>query len=211
MDVTISSVVDSNGCYNVGDGIATVTVEHLPEAPVTPDGATVVNSDVDTTSTYTITQTANTTDHIWTILPMDAGTLEMDDTLCTVSWTPGFNGVAQLKVQGVNICGQGPASTSLDITVESSFGIAETNIGVGVSIYPNPSEGIYNIEMNAKSKQEMNIKVMNALGFAVFSATNVTFDGSYKSTLDLSGQAEGLYFLVIENDKGVFYKKLIIN
>jgi hypothetical protein len=211
MEVTISSVVDSNGCYNVGDGVATVTVEHLPEAPVTPDGDTVVNSDVNPASEYTVTQTANASDHIWTILPVDAGTLEMYDTSCTVTWTPGFNGVAQLKVQGVNVCGQGPASTSLDITVESSFGIAETNIGVGISVYPNPSEGIYNIEMNAKNKQEVNIKVMNALGFAVLSARNVSFDGSYKSTLDLSGQAEGLYFLVIGNDKGLVYKKIIRN
>jgi hypothetical protein len=51
---------------------------------------------------------------------------------------------------------------------------------------------------------------MNALGFPVFSARNLAFDGSYKGTLDLTGQAEGLYFLVIENDKGVFFKKLIV-
>ncbi len=210
MDVTINTVEDNIGCFNIGEGSAPVTVEALPIAPETPTGADAVNSDTNPTSDYTTTVTPNTTDHVWMITPSTAGTLVMNNNSCTVTWTPGFNGVAQLTVQGVNDCGEGPASTSFDISVESSFGISENSIGIGVSVFPNPSEGVCNIELNSGNKQEVNIKVMNALGFPVFTAQNLSFEGTYKGTLDLSDQAEGLYFLIIENDKGVYYKKLIV-
>jgi len=210
MDVVINSVIDNIGCYNIGEGSAPVTVDALPVAPATPTGDEAVNSDTNPTSEYTTVITPNTTDHTWTITPSTAGTLEINNTSCTVTWAPGFNGTAQLTVQGMNDCGEGPASVSLDVAVESSFGISENNIGIGVAVFPNPSDGICTIELNSNNKQEVNIKVMNALGYAVFTATNLTFDGSYQGTLDLSEQAEGLYFLVIENEKGVYYKKLIV-
>jgi hypothetical protein len=210
MDVTINSVTDNIGCFNVGEGTATVTVNHVPVAPETPSGNAMVNSDNEPSTVYSTTQTPEATGHIWSITPSGAGTMEMDELTCTVTWTPGFNGVAEIMVHGMNDCGDGPASESIEVTVESSFGIDDNILGIGVSVYPNPSEGICNIELNSSSRQEVTIKVMNALGFAVYSAENLTFAGAYKGAIDLTGQAEGLYFLIIENDRGTYYKKLII-
>jgi hypothetical protein len=210
MDITINSVMDNIGCINIGEGTAPVTVNHVPVAPEPPMGNAMVNSDNEPSTVYSTTETPEATGHLWSISPTDAGTLEMDELSCTVTWTPGFNGVAELMVHAMNDCGDGPASLSLEVSVESSFGINDNNLGIGVSVYPNPTEGICNIELNSSGRQEVNIKVMNALGFNVYSAENLTFAGAYQGTIDLSEQAEGMYFLIIENDRGIYYKKLII-
>ena len=116
-----------------------------------------------------------------------------------------------MKVQGINDCGTGEYSDALNITVENNSAIAETNAGIGVTIYPNPTDGQFTIELISVRINKVNINVFNALGFAIYEAENVTFDGSYSGTIDLTNHAEGMYFLMIESKEGVFYQKIIIN
>ncbi|WP_046745322.1 T9SS type A sorting domain-containing protein [Kordia zhangzhouensis] len=73
-----------------------------------------------------------------------------------------------------------------------------------ISVYPNPSKGIFNVNLGAMS--EANMTVLDITGKTVYTK-NTT---STVETLNLSKYAKGIYFLKIENKERTVTKKLII-
>ncbi|MDX9906549.1 MAG: PKD domain-containing protein [Bacteroidales bacterium] len=55
--------------------------------------------------------------YIWTLTPEEAGVLTPVFETCQVDWNPGFTGDAALSVRGENLCGPGPESAPLEISV----------------------------------------------------------------------------------------------
>ena len=87
----------------------------------------------------------------------------------------------------------------------STVGILENNNGVQISISPNPSTGSFNILISEPTKNGT-IEVYNNIGELVLSKT-VT---SQQNTIDLSNQANGLYFIkAISDNKIVGSQKIV--
>ncbi len=83
-----------------------------------------------------------------------------------------------------------------------SLGVNEKNSDIELSVYPNPSNGIFTIE----SKNIDHFTVTNIDG-KVIKEANVKGN---KSIIDLSEQAKGVYFLTLTTKQGVQAKKLVI-
>lgn len=85
-----------------------------------------------------------------------------------------------------------------------------TDLIEGVKIYPNPTSGIINAELNLENQSDVNVEVYNMLGQVVQTAhwSNVMND-TY--TLNLSAQAPGMYFVKLITDKATITRKVIIN
>jgi hypothetical protein len=49
---------------------------------------------------------------------MAAGTVSGNGSTVTINWTPGWSGIAHVKVKGINSCGTGPYSDSLAIVID---------------------------------------------------------------------------------------------
>ena len=73
-----------------------------------------------------------------------------------------------------------------------------------LDVYPNPTNGILNIELTGQ--QEKELILYNTNGQQVY--TNKL---NKTSTLDLSNLSNGVYYLQIKNEKSVDTKKLILN
>lgn len=67
-----------------------------------------------------------------------------------------------------------------------------------VSIFPNPTNGIINIDAEGLEK----VTVMNTLGQIIFSNSG--------TQIDLSKYGQGLYFVQIQTDKGITTEKIIV-
>jgi hypothetical protein len=66
-----------------------------------------------------------------------------------------------------------------------------------IEVYPNPSNGLFNIAIQSEDNKLLPIKVVNVVGIAVL---NLTFDiekGVNQKTLDLSILPKGIYHLLI--------------
>jgi hypothetical protein len=61
----------------------------------------------------------------------------------------------------------------------------------GISVYPNPSEGLVNISYNFATPETMEVQVYNATGALVASINTHGQNGT--QTIDLSNEASGLY------------------
>jgi len=75
--------------------------------------------------------------------------------------------------------------------------------GDGIKIYPNPSNGIFNIEGLEESSS---LKIFNAFGEEV-----KLFDLLTTGIINLTGQPTGVYFIRIEDKGEARFRKLILN
>lgn len=83
-----------------------------------------------------------------------------------------------------------------------TLGIDENNLE-GVSVYPNPSEGIINVTNT--NNNENTIVVLDITG-------KVIYQGSVNSatSIDLSSNGSGVYFVEVSNENGSIVEKVVI-
>ncbi len=74
--------------------------------------------------------------------------------------------------------------------------------GFGISLYPNPSNGIFNIEGHDGQAE---IRIFNALGNEVR-----RIEVNLPCQVNFSFQPKGIYFIRIISEKGTWYSKLIV-
>ena len=82
-------------------------------------------------------------------------------------------------------------------------------VSVDFNIYPNPSSGLFNIELQGvKSAQ---IYVYDQMGRTVISQLNQDLNQNYDEVqLNLFEKVPGIYFVVIQSDEGRAVKKIIL-
>jgi len=81
---------------------------------------------------------------------------------------------------------------------------------VDISIYPNPSDDVFNITFKVEQKQNIRVRILNVIGENLIDDDLQQFIGEYIKEIDLTGKSKGIYFLEIETEDGIINKKLIL-
>ena len=184
-----------------------ITISPTPEAPAKPEGPATVDSYKNPTSEFTTTGSLLAESYEWLLTPA-AGTISGANLTGTVTWNSDFRGAAAITVKGVNSCGQGVISEEKSVTITSSVGIGKTD-NLGIEIFPNPNNGLFNIEINGNSFSNLNVSIYNALGIAV-SQEKISSSGKLTKTIDLRSMPEGIYTIKVEGENGMLFRKVII-
>ncbi|MCD4790468.1 MAG: T9SS type A sorting domain-containing protein, partial [Bacteroidales bacterium] len=74
-----------------------------------------------------------------------------------------------------------------------------------VTVYPNPGNGIFNIEISNKEMPNSSIQIFNSQGKIIFQ--NELSD--YTETIDISKFDKGIYLLKVTSENKSIFKKLI--
>jgi Ni,Fe-hydrogenase III large subunit len=85
-------------------------------------------------------------------------------------------------------------------------GVHVNDVNASLSVYPNPSKGIFTIEAKNKANGAMQAEVFNHLGERVYSAML-----NESGRIDLSDKPEGVYFVQVKSAAGVLTKKIIVS
>ncbi len=95
------------------------------------------------------------------------------------------------------------SDTSTCYTV-TGVGINETSNNIRISVYPNPSNGTFNIEIptEVSAGKNLSVEVFNILGESVFHATQKL------TSIDISNQPNGSYFVTVKTDDNRFVQKV---
>ena len=124
----------------------------------------------------------------------------------TQTITPLTNGDYWVIITDMNSC----ESDTAFFTVEwIHTSIAEVNIN-NLTIYPNPSNDIFNIVFNSNTKQDIDLRVHNVLGEVIFSESLKEFNGDYNRSVDLSQYPNAIYILQLNTKDGMINKKLVL-
>jgi plastocyanin len=95
------------------------------------------------------------------------------------------------------------------ITVVNTTGIAANPQENEISVYPNPSNGNFQLKMsNRVAGKEYELALYNILGTKVYSKTNV--QSQNPNNIDLADLPKGTYFLRIFNGRDSYNRKIIV-
>ncbi|MBI4931357.1 MAG: PKD domain-containing protein [Bacteroidetes bacterium] len=129
----------------------------------------------------------------------------------TYMWLPGGQTTASaigLCVGTYTVCVTDANGCSVCdfVTVLFPIGISQYSIlNTQYSIYPNPTSGVFNMQMSRFENVQM--KIYNVYGECIYQQICT----SAHQQIDLSSQSSGIYFLHLKTEQGIITKKIIIN
>jgi hypothetical protein len=88
-------------------------------------------------------------------------------------------------------------------------GLNETSSISEVDLFPNPSHGELNVMVSLITNDDYSITVINTLG-QVIKQLHYNNSNGGKSTLDLSSNSQGVYFVTVKTKSGSKTKRIII-
>ncbi len=115
------------------------------------------------------------------------------------------------KVRGKSGSSQTLWSDTWDFTTEGAIGIVEVFNSDAVNIYPNPSDGEFNIYLNSVANEDYSVKVIDISGRIICEFNIACQSGSNHITYTLNNAESGTYNVVISNGTDIVTKRLILN
>ncbi|MFA6126477.1 MAG: T9SS type A sorting domain-containing protein [Bacteroidales bacterium] len=81
---------------------------------------------------------------------------------------------------------------------------------IGLSVYPNPNQGRFTIEVAAGAPEDYTLKIINITGQVILEKNVANNTGTWTETIDLSAQPKGIYQLAIRSKSGEWKQKITI-
>ena len=78
-----------------------------------------------------------------------------------------------------------------------------------LTIFPNPTDQIVNIQFSIRLEQNIKIRLISAIGEIVFIENLHNYSGDYFKEINLDGYSKGIYLLEIETYDGILNNKII--
>lgn len=191
----ISGATDSiytatqNGSYT-----AIVTISDVSSAPSNSIVITIPSAPTITQSGTTLTSSSSTGNQ-WYL----NGIAILGATNSTYTVTQNGNYSVMVTSSGIT-----SASSNLITITSFATGIVQNNLNDNLSIYPNPSKGVFTLQSSTKI---LSIEVTSSDGANILSQ-QINAD---KTTIDLSKERNGIYFINVISEKGTVTEKLILN
>lgn len=127
--------------------------------------------------------------------------------VATVSLSAFAGQVINIRFRGVTGPGFQSDMAIDDIKVTDALGVGSLAADAGLSIFPNPSEGLFNVVMRGASGA-VDMVVTDLSGKVIHRQQVQPGSGALRTIVDLSNTASGVYFLSIHTGKEVINRKL---
>ncbi len=120
-------------------------------------------------------------------------------TMPNPSHTYAAAGTYTVTLTVTNGCGMDTTTKVINVMVG-----VENSLNNAISIYPNPNNGQFKVELKGLNSSNMQVEVLDAMGRVVLSQT-----GSNVQDFDLN-EATGLYFVRVTTDEGTAVSRVIV-
>ena len=95
-------------------------------------------------------------------------------------------------------------------TVELENIVSKNIWNADLSIFPNPTDGLSQLEYSATTSGEIEMNLTDLTGRIILSKKITDFDGFYNDAIDLTAQPDGVYFLNIVQGEEVKTEKIVL-
>ena len=85
-----------------------------------------------------------------------------------------------------------------------------SNLLENISVYPNPSSGIFNVKLNSFINSEIEISVYDILGREI-SQNSFNTISNFNEEIDISNASPGIYLMSISSKRGKVTRRIIVN
>lgn len=97
------------------------------------------------------------------------------------------------------------------LPVVQNVGVEENLADQTLRVFPNPTEGILNVQYEAPASGSALLEVFNVLGERVFQTSRAMGSGTLREVIDLSALGNGIYFVNITADGVRASRKVTLN
>ncbi len=120
-------------------------------------------------------------------------------------------GLFSVRYKVTDLSGNVSAEATRTINVLEATGLNNVmNIEKLMSVYPNPSNGIFNMRLADVQSQDVQVLVYDMLGKVIHSQT-LKGSNLQAQELDLSGAPKGFYLLRVQTGEQVYSRKIQVN
>ncbi len=99
-----------------------------------------------------------------------------------------------------------------DLNIGSGLGFENVADYIGLSVYPNPSNGSTKVEFTTHKQAKVKIQLLNVLGQPVLAPYSAqVLPGNQNFNIDMTTFASGIYTVQLQIDSDVYYTKVIKN
>ena len=177
----------SIGCLSSNTAVSTVTVNVNPTISASASSAIICAGEA-----TTLSATASSTTYTW----------NTGATTVSLSVSPTTTTNYTVTTTGTNGC---TAAANVNVTVNACVGINEAVASL-ISVYPNPNNGVVNINLTAELAKNASLEVYDALGKLVVKQVLA----NELNIINVSNLDNGIYmFKVLNNTNTVKIGKLI--
>jgi hypothetical protein len=196
------TVTPSNTCGSGTSANHSIAVGLAPSTPVSPDGPALVDVQNTSTSNYTTSTVANS--YVWQISPANAGSISGTTSTAVVTWNNSFIGNAEIRVKGVNTCGESAWSLVKTTQVINTTGIVENE--AGIKVIPGDANQPLTLIMNTEANNA-NVIIFDLSGRLMYNTT-IPGIGTYKINQQLK---PGVYVISVKAGSQALNQKIFIN
>lgn len=126
---------------------------------------------------------------------------------------PGATGQSYTVTQNgsytVVVTVSGCSATSAPKVI-SNVGIEQLSNLYNFTVFPNPSDGNFNVSFNVPSKGNYKLELINALGQLIYQEALTDFVGQYSKQLNIQEYGKGIYTISLMNSKNETVKKVVV-
>ena len=79
-----------------------------------------------------------------------------------------------------------------------------------LTVFPNPSDGLFNIRFNLPERGNTVVRVFDSRGAEVYRNSLGNFNGTFSDRIDIANNVKGIYFLTIQQDDLRISRKLVL-
>lgn len=192
--LSVMETIDSTGCQISTD--FQVMIHSLPVVSIGNDTSICHN--------HTLTLDAGNpgATYLWS-------TGEASRTITIDTTGVGIGGTKVISI-GVTDAEGCYSEDTRSVYFEDCTGIHENEYDLGVTLYPNPGKGLFNLVLNSPKPAMLDLFILDSRGTQVHQQDNIRISGQHQMKLDLTTLGEGIYFLNVKSDQGKVVRKLMI-
>ncbi|MDO9511124.1 MAG: T9SS type A sorting domain-containing protein [Bacteroidales bacterium] len=101
-------------------------------------------------------------------------------------------------------------TSTINVSFKDCTSINELSKLVYVTVYPNPSDGTFYIDIKAAKQLDIELSVLNTLGVVIHREKGLRIKDQLRTSIQLNGQPEGMYMLMLRSGNLTSYYKLIV-
>jgi hypothetical protein len=86
----------------------------------------------------------------------------------------------------------------------------DVDLGANLNVYPNPTDGMFNISFVSEELDNFEITVIDAFGKLISYEEKQDFVGEYTKSVDLSAYSKGIYIVLIKTQDSFVTKRIVL-
>jgi chitodextrinase len=207
---------DAAGNTSAASNTVIVTTNPAPDtqAPAAP----TLTSTGKTSTSVSLSWTAATDNVAVTGYDVYNGTVKVNNSLVTGTTYTVSNLIASTAYQFTVTAKDAAGNSSIEsnrvkittpgvVTNNDTFTLSEAN----VSIYPNPTEGIFSLNIDDENEELYNITVINVIGNKIYKTVIQKNARTFQAEMNITAVPAGLYYVELYNDHSKIIKKVFKN